>query len=68
MNVELYTTHCPKCKVLEMKLAKKNIEYIEHDNIDEMISLGFKETPILIVDGHVYTSIEAIKWVNSLEV
>ena len=68
MNVELYTTHCPKCKVLEMKLAKKNIKYTEHDNVDEMISLGFKETPILIVDGHVYTSIEAIKWVNSLEV
>ena len=27
--ITLYTTHCPKCKVLEAKLTKKGIEYQE---------------------------------------
>ena len=68
LNIDLYTTHCPKCKVLEKKLAAKNITYTEHDDINEMISLGYKETPVLVVDGHKYSSVEAIKWVNSVEV
>lgn len=68
MTIDLYTTHCPKCKVLEKKLAAKNITYIEHDDINEMIALGYKETPILVVDGQKYSSVDAIKWVNAQEV
>lgn len=68
LNIDLYTTHCPKCRVLEKKLAAKNITYTEHDDINEMINLGYKETPVLVVDGHKYSSVEAIKWVNSVEV
>lgn len=67
MNIDLYTTHCPKCRVLEKKLAAKNITYTEHDDINEMINLGYKEAPILVVDGHKYSSVEAIKWVNAVE-
>ena len=67
MKVDLYTTHCPKCKVVEMKLAKKNVKYTEHSDVDEMIKMGFNSTPILIVDGVRYTFQEAVKWVNSLE-
>ena len=29
MDVTLYTTHCPKCGILEKKLASKNIKYEE---------------------------------------
>ena len=65
--IDLYTTHCPKCRALEIKLAKKNVQYKEHSDVDEMIKLGFSSTPVLIVDGVKYNFSEAIKWVNALE-
>lgn len=39
-NVIFYSTHCPKCKVLEIKLNQKNIKYTENDNVEEMLALG----------------------------
>ena len=33
MNVILYSTHCPKCCVLEKKLKQKNISYDEVNDI-----------------------------------
>lgn len=68
MKIDLYTTHCPKCKALEMKMAKKNVQYTEHTNVDEMIAMGFSSAPVLIVDGVKYTFSDAIKWINALEV
>lgn len=37
MEIILYSTHCPKCKVLEKKLQMANITYTVFDNITEMI-------------------------------
>ena len=51
MRVTLYTTHCPKCKVLEKKLNSKNINYNEVTDTNIMISKGFTSTPMLEVDG-----------------
>ena len=67
MKVDLYTTHCPKCLVLEEKLKQKNIPYTEHTNIEEMINLNFSVVPILMVDNDQYSFGEAVQWVNSLE-
>lgn len=64
MNVILYTTHCPKCKVLETKLKLKNIDFKEETNIEEMESLGFTTAPVLKVDDKFMDFGEAIKWVN----
>lgn len=61
----LYTTHCPQCKALEMKLNKKKIEYIKCDDQKKMKELGFSSAPILDVDGTTYNFANAIKWVNS---
>lgn len=60
----LYSTHCPQCKALEMKLNKKNIEYTICDDQSKMEELGFKSAPILDVDGALYNFSNAIKWVN----
>lgn len=68
MNVTFYSTHCPKCKVLEMKLKQKNINYTENDNVEEMLSLGIQSAPALSVDNKIYLFTDAIKWVNSQEV
>ena len=62
--VILYTTHCPKCTVLEKKLKMTNISYITNDNVSEMLSLGLTETPILKVDDKYMNFKEAITWIG----
>lgn len=62
--VTLYSTHCPKCKVLTIKLAQKNIEYTEIDDLEEMKRLGFKSAPMLNVDGNLYDFTRALAWVK----
>lgn len=51
MEIIFYSTHCPKCKVLESKMKKLGLEYTEVDNVEEMVKLGFKSAPYLNVDG-----------------
>mgnify|MGYP000504365611 CR=1 FL=1 len=64
MKIVLYTTHCPKCMVLEKKLKAKNIEYTENTDTNLMISKGFQTTPMLEVDGNVMDFKAANAWIN----
>ena len=63
----LYTTHCPKCRILEQKLKAKNIEYIEFTDVDKMIKMGFSVMPMLEVDGIVMDFGTANKWINEFK-
>ena len=63
MNI-LYTTNCPKCKVLETKLISKNIEFEICDDVDLMLSKGIQQAPYLEVDNELMNFSNAIKWVN----
>ena len=60
----LYSTNCPKCKILEQKLKSKNIEYIEFTDVDKMIEMGFSVMPMLEVDGVIMDFGTANKWIN----
>lgn len=62
--IKLYSTHCPKCKVLEAKLKQRNIQYEECNDVDEMLSRGIETVPILEVDGQLLDFGKAVKWVN----
>lgn len=62
--IKMYSTHCPKCKILETKLKQKNIEYEECTDINEMLSKGIETVPILEVDGQLLDFGKAVKWVN----
>ena len=64
MKVVLYSTHCPKCKVLESKLKQSNIAYEEVNDVDLMLSKGFVVAPVLEVDGVVYNFKEAANWIK----
>ena len=64
MKVILYSTHCPKCTVLEKKLNQKNIQYDIVTDIDLMQEKGFLSLPVLDVDGDIMDFGDAIKWVN----
>lgn len=64
MNVVLYTTNCPKCKVLETKLKQKEISFETVADLNAMEALGFMEAPILEVDGEAMNFADAVAWVN----
>lgn len=64
MKVILYSTDCPKCKVLEKKLDEKNIEYETIKDTKLMIKRGFVEAPKLDVDGELMDFSEALRWVS----
>ena len=63
MNI-LYSTNCPKCKVLETKLKNKNIEFEICNDIDLMLSKGIQQAPYLEIDNELMDFSNAIKWVN----
>lgn len=64
MMIRMYSTHCPKCKVLEMKLKSKGIEYEECTDTEEMRRKGIRSAPTLEVDGNMLEFGEAVRWVN----
>ena len=66
MDIILYSTGCPKCKILKKKLEDKNIDYVENDDIETMISLGIEQVPVLSVGNKLFQFAEAVKWVNEL--
>lgn len=66
MNLILYSTGCPKCKVLKTKLDAKNMNYEVIDNVVEMRSLGISSVPVLSVDGKLLQFMEANQWINNI--
>ena len=64
MEVTFYSTHCPRCKVLETKLKQKNISYTECNDVDVMLSKGLMNAPALEVNGVVLKFSEAVNWVK----
>lgn len=64
----LYSTHCPKCKVLAKKLNDLGIDYVEENNIETMQLLGITEVPMLEVDEKLLDFAEAVKLVNKGEI
>lgn len=65
--VTLYSTHCPKCVILEAKLIQKNIKYQINDDVDLMEKKGFLSLPMLEVDGSTLDFGNAVRWVNEHE-
>lgn len=69
--ITLYTTHCPKCNILQQKLDQKQIEYEIVDNEETVVeygkSIGILSTPILDVDGMNFDFNNALKWLASKE-
>lgn len=68
MNIVLYSTGCPKCRVLEAKLKTKNIEYSEITDPDVMLEMGMLSVPVLEVDGERMQFKQAVDWVNNYRV
>lgn len=65
--VTFYSTHCPKCNILEKKLKAANIDYTENNDVNIMLSKGLRTAPALEVDGEIYTFTQAIEWLKNQE-
>lgn len=67
MNVILYSTGCPKCNVLKQKLDSKLVQYTENNSVDEMMSIGITQVPVLSVNGELLPFPQANEWVNQIQ-
>lgn len=67
-EIILYSTGCPKCRILETKLQSKGIYYTKNTSVDEMTKLGFTNVPILKVDNDYLDFGEAVRWINEVKV
>ena len=63
--ITLYTTHCPRCIVLEKKLNAKGIEFEICEDKDLMVEKGFMSAPMLEVDDEVLDFTKAVAWINN---
>lgn len=63
-NIILYSTNCPKCKVLEKKLIQKNVQYIKIEDLDILREKGFTFLPVLEVNSSILNFKEAVDYVN----
>ena len=66
MSVVLYSTHCPRCNVLEKKLQQKEGDYDEVNDTSIMEQKGYLSVPVLEVDGKSMDFKEAVDWINTL--
>ena len=66
-EIILYSTGCPKCKILETKLQNKGIYYTKNTSLNEMSRLGFTNVPMLKINDSYLEFGEAVKWVNRQE-
>ena len=68
MSITLFTTGCPRCKVLEAKLQQKGIQYNEVTDMVEMEKLGIMSVPTLCIDEddkyELFNFKQAVDWVG----
>lgn len=64
MNITLYSTGCPQCKVLKTKLDAAGIQYNTVSDQATMVAMGFHSAPILQVDNENYKFVDAIRWIR----
>ena len=66
--IEYYTIHCPKCKVLQMLMDKKNIDFEVIDDKDVVMSVAeennIKSAPFAIIDGVCYDTKQLQEWIK----
>lgn len=71
MEVVLYSTHCPKCNILEKKLTQKGINFTIVDDNSEVVKVGrankIMSAPILKVDEKVMDFSSANGWLNEVD-
>ena len=66
-KVVMYSTGCPKCRVLAKKMAATGIQYETNSSVEDMQALGISVLPVLSVDGVLMDFSKAYQWINGKE-
>lgn len=66
-SITLYTTHCPKCTILQKKLEAKNIQFNVVQDVQVMKEKKIMSVPVLQVNGQMFDYYNAVKFVNSYQ-
>lgn len=66
MEVNFYSTHCPKCNVLKSKLTAKHISFNEINDVKTILAKGISAVPVLEIDGQIYGFAEANSFLKTL--
>lgn len=66
-KIILYSTGCPKCRVLKSKLTGRGVQFEENESVETMESMGIAEVPVLFVNGELLDFGKAIQWINGYE-
>lgn len=67
MGIVVYGNGCPKCNILIKKLDEKGIEYEKSENMQELIDLGFKTVPVIVLNGEYMDFGKAVQYINNLK-
>lgn len=62
--IKVYSTGCPKCKVLLKKLAEKGIQYEECNDKEIMKAKGIQFLPVLEINGDLLDFKQATEWIG----
>lgn len=67
-KITLYTTHCPKCVMLEKLLKNNDLEFEIVDDVEQVLDIadknGIMSAPILVVNNNVMTYNTATEWIK----
>ena len=63
-EIILFSSGCPKCKILESKLNQKEIKYEHITDIGIMLEKGFLSMPMLQVGETIMNFTQANTWIN----
>jgi hypothetical protein len=68
MKAIVYTTGCPRCRVLAVKLSNAGIDFDTSSDVDLIINAGFTEVPVLQIEEDIFlTFTEALDWIVTQE-
>lgn len=62
--ITLYSTDCPRCRVLKKKMDTAGVKYEINSNVDEMLQKGMTSVPMLEVDNVLFDFKGAVDWIN----
>ncbi len=60
----LYSTGCPKCKILKQKLDEKGITYEICSDVKVMMEKGMRSVPMLEVNDKIINYEESLNWIK----
>ncbi len=67
-KVVFYTIHCPKCKILQMLMDKKNINFEVIDNKDTVMLVAaehnIQSAPFALINGVCYDTKQLQEWIK----